>query len=68
MSRYPAKETQVVRCITLLVAMARAKRGINLRQFAERRGWNWRATYRDVETLRGAGVPIEHPDHGWITV
>lgn len=43
--------------------MAQSKRGVMLRPFAERRGWSWRASYRDVETLRAAGVPIEH-DHG----
>ena len=48
--------------------MARAKRGINLRQFAERRGWHWRSTYRDIETLRDAGVPVEHAEQGWYGV
>jgi predicted DNA-binding transcriptional regulator YafY len=52
----------------LLVAMARATRGVNLRQLAERRGWNWRAAYRDIETLCEAGVPVEHPEHGWYRV
>jgi len=45
--------------------MARARRGVNIRQFAERQGWNWRAVYRDIETLRAAGVPVEHREHGW---
>lgn len=57
-----------MRCIALLIAMARARRGINIRQFAERHGWNWRALYRDIETLRKAGVPVEHPEHGWFSV
>lgn len=43
--------------------MVQSKRGVMLRPFAERRGWSWRASYRDVQTLRGAGVPIEH-EHG----
>jgi predicted DNA-binding transcriptional regulator YafY len=51
----------------LLVAMARARRGINIRQFAERRGCHWRAVYRDIQTLRDAGVPVEH-EHGWYSV
>jgi predicted DNA-binding transcriptional regulator YafY len=66
--RHRSKEAQVVRCIALLVAMARARRGINLRQFAERRGWHWRSTYRDIETLRDAGVPVEHAEQGWYGV
>ncbi|HEX7839582.1 MAG TPA: transcriptional regulator [Kofleriaceae bacterium] len=48
--------------------MARAKRGVNIRQFAERRGCNVRAVYRDIETLREAGVPVDHPEHGWFSV
>jgi predicted DNA-binding transcriptional regulator YafY len=48
--------------------MARAKRGINVRQFAERMGWLWRNVYRDVETLRAAGVPVEQPEHGRFSV
>jgi predicted DNA-binding transcriptional regulator YafY len=47
----------------LLVAMAGSRRGVNIRQFAARQGWNWRALYRDVATLRSAGVPVEH-EHG----
>jgi len=48
--------------------MARAKRGINVRQFAERNGWVWRNVYRDVETLRAAGVPVQQPEHGRFSV
>src|SRR5437762_5698806 len=48
--------------------MARARRGINLRQFAERQGWPWRAMYPDVKTLREAGVPVDHSEHGWYRV
>jgi predicted DNA-binding transcriptional regulator YafY len=48
--------------------MANAKRGVQLRQFAQRRGWNIRAAYRDVETLRAAEVPVEHDEHGWYRV
>jgi len=43
--------------------MVQSRRGVMLRPFAEHRGWSWRASYRDVETLRAAGVPIEH-EHG----
>lgn len=48
--------------------MARARRGINLRQFAERQGWNPRSIYRDVAALRAAGIPVEHTEHGWFSV
>jgi predicted DNA-binding transcriptional regulator YafY len=67
MPRHSSGEVQLVRCVALLVAMARARRGVNVRQFAERRGWSWRAVYRDVEMLRAAGVPIDH-EHGWYSV
>lgn len=48
--------------------MAHARRGINLRQFAERRGCHGRSLYRDVAALRAAGVPVEHNEHGWFSV
>lgn len=60
MPRHRAKESQIVRCIALLLAMTRTKRGVGLRQFAERRGWTKRAAYRDISTLEAAGVPVEH--------
>jgi predicted DNA-binding transcriptional regulator YafY len=63
-----ARSDKTVRCIALLIALARAKRGIQLRPFFERRGWSWRGAYRDVETLRRAGVPIEHRERGWFRV
>jgi predicted DNA-binding transcriptional regulator YafY len=68
MPRLRSNEAQATRCIALLVAMARARRGVMLRPFAERRGWNPRAAYRDIETLRAAGVPVEHDEHGWYRV
>jgi predicted DNA-binding transcriptional regulator YafY len=58
---------QLVRCVALLIALARGRRGVNVRQFAERHGWSWRAVYRDIETLRAAGVPVDH-EHGWYRV
>ena len=72
MPRRPAAESQAVRCIALLAAMARARRGVMLRLFAEEHGWNPRAAYRDLQTLRAAGVPIEQAQgryqvaEGWI--
>ena len=66
--RHSPSEAKVVRCLVLLLALARSKRGINVRQFAERHGWQWRSLYRDIETLEKAGVPIERPEHGWFTM
>lgn len=69
MPRYRAKEHQIVRCITLLVAMAQAKRGIQLRPFYAKRGWNTRCAYRDLDLLRhDAKVPVEQPERGWYRV
>ncbi len=67
MPRFRSNEAQITRCIALLIAMVQARRGVTLRQFADRHGWNLRAAYRDVRTLRDAGVPIEH-QHGWYRV
>jgi predicted DNA-binding transcriptional regulator YafY len=66
--RHRAKEPQAVRCIALLVALVNARRGVHVRQFAERKGWNWRALYRDLDTLRDAGVPVEVRERGWFGV
>jgi predicted DNA-binding transcriptional regulator YafY len=68
MPRHRSNEPQIVRCITLLLAMARSRRGVALRRLADDRGWNLRALYRDVEALRAAGVPVEHDEHGWFHV
>ncbi len=40
--------------------MTRAKRGVTLQLFYKGRGWNPRAAYRDVDTLRAAGIPVEN--------
>lgn len=63
-----SKADKTARCIALLVALARAKRGIQLCPFFEGRGWCWRSAYRDLETLRRAGVPIESHERGWFRV
>lgn len=68
MPRNVSKADKTVRCIALMIALARAKRGIQLRPFFERRGWCWRSAYRDLETLRHAGVPIETQERGWFRV
>src|SRR5512139_202896 len=65
MPRYRPTCPQVVRCIALLVAMASARRGLQLRPFYARRGWNGRSAYRDLDLLRAAGVPVEEPERGW---
>lgn len=53
-----------MRVLALLLAMARSRRGVLLKQFAEERGYPLSAVYRDRNALRDAGVPIEEPDGG----
>lgn len=53
-----------MRVLALLVAMARSRRGVLLKQFAEERGYPLSAVYRDRDAIRNAGVPIEEPDGG----
>jgi predicted DNA-binding transcriptional regulator YafY len=57
-------DTHIVRVLALLLAMARSRRGVLLKQFAEDRGYPLSAVYRDRDALRNAGVPIEEPDGG----
>lgn len=57
-------DTQIVRVLALLLAMARSRRGVLLKQFAEERDYPLSAVYRDRDALRNAGVPIEEPDGG----
>lgn len=58
----------MVRCIGLMIAMARAKRGIQLRPFYDQRGWSWRGAYRDIGTLRDAGIPVLKRERGWFSL
>lgn len=68
MPKHVALEEKVVRCLTLLFAMARARRGVHLVQLYTRRGCAWRTGYRDLETLAAAGVPIRAVERGWHAV
>lgn len=68
MPRYRPKAPQIVRCIALLVAMAHARRGVQLRPFYARRKWNTRTAYRDLDYLRAVPVPVEEPERGWYRV
>ena len=57
-------DPQIVRCLALLIEMGRSRDGVPLRPLAERRGWNLRALYRDVDALQGVGVPVrKNGDH-----
>ena len=59
-----ATDPQLVRAVALVHALVSSKRGVSLSQFADKRGWNLRALYRDVKALERAGFPVEHK-HGW---
>jgi predicted DNA-binding transcriptional regulator YafY len=58
-----ATDPQLVRAVALIHALARNKRGVALKQFADRRGFNLRALYRDIRALERAGFPVRH-EHG----
>jgi predicted DNA-binding transcriptional regulator YafY len=59
-----SEDTQIVRTLALLLALARSPRGVLLRQFAEQRGYPLAAVYRDRDALRRAGVPVDGPVDG----
>ncbi len=59
-----ATDPQLVRAVALVHALLTSKRGVSLKQFADKRGWNLRALYRDVKALERAGFPVKH-EHGW---
>ncbi len=59
-----ATDPQLVRAVALVHALVTTKRRLSLKQFADRRGWNLRALYRDMKALERAGFPVQH-EHGW---
>lgn len=59
-----ATDPQLVRAVALVHALVTSKRGVSLKQFADKRGWNLRALYRDIKALDRAGFPVRH-EHGW---
>jgi predicted DNA-binding transcriptional regulator YafY len=59
-----ANDPQLVRAVALVHALVTTKRGVALKQLADRRGWNLRALYRDIKALERAGFPVKH-EHGW---
>jgi predicted DNA-binding transcriptional regulator YafY len=58
-----ARDSQIVRLLAVLHAMTQTKRGVVLKQLAERKGWPLRALYRDMKALEAAGFPVGH-EHG----
>jgi predicted DNA-binding transcriptional regulator YafY len=54
-----ARNDRIARLLAVLLALARADRGVPLKLLAERNGWRLRSVYRDVEALEKAGIPIE---------
>jgi predicted DNA-binding transcriptional regulator YafY len=51
-------DPQVVRALALLMEMARSRRGVLLKAFAEKRAYPLRAVYRSRDVLLKAGAPI----------
>ena len=49
----------MVRVIALAHALARARRGVVLKRFAEQHGWPIRYVHRDLKTLEAAGYPVQ---------
>lgn len=62
-----ATDPQLVRAAALIHALVTSRRGVSLRQFAERRGMSLRALYRDVAAIERAGFPVQH-QHGWYSL
>ena len=52
------EDPQVVRALALLMEMARSRRGVLLKTFAEKRKYPLRAVYRSRDVLLKAGAPI----------
>jgi predicted DNA-binding transcriptional regulator YafY len=46
----------------LALDLLASRRGIPLKQLADRHGWNLRTVYRDVRALEEAGVPVIHDE------
>jgi predicted DNA-binding transcriptional regulator YafY len=68
-------DPQVVRALVLLMELARSRRGVLLKAFADKKRYPLRAVYRDRDTLIKAGIPIrQNPDsptrwqlmEGWV--
>lgn len=68
MPRNASKADKTTRCLTLLGALVRARRGVQLSAFYKRREWGERSAYRDIDRLKKIGVPVEQPERGWYRV
>jgi len=53
---------QVTRLYTLVMDLARTRRGLPVEVLARRRGWRVRTVYRDLHALAAAGFPIVRAD------
>jgi predicted DNA-binding transcriptional regulator YafY len=58
------RNDQIVRILSVARALAGSRRGVSLKELAEREGWHWRTVYRDRDALQAAGFPIEEPSPG----
>jgi predicted DNA-binding transcriptional regulator YafY len=53
-----ARNDRTVRLEVVKRALAQSRRGVLLKQLADKHGWNLRTLYRDIEALQAAHFPI----------
>jgi len=53
-----ARNDRTVRLEVVKRALAQSRRGVLLKQLAEKHGWNLRTLYRDIDVLRAACFPV----------
>ena len=57
-----ARNDRTVRLEVVKRALAQSRRGVLLKQLAEKHDWNLRTLYRDIDALRAAYFPIRDED------
>src|SRR5688500_59473 len=56
------RQPKLVRMWMLASDLLASRRGVPLKQLADLHGWDLRSTYRLVESLEEAGVPVIHDE------